>query len=181
MTALDDIRLGPNPNQVVSDLAPAEAQHLAPAVEAALLEIPEAMLKPVTQPGSRFVFQPRMLLGLLLFWYARQVYDSKTIVAELRCDLARCHLPLEHVPDTELLRRFRAENRAVLHGCLTTVLRSLAQAKMALGIIAHLSERQIAEEASRRIIMAMFVDSIESDTESPAREGPSEYFTVAKE
>ena len=181
MTALDDVRLGPNSNHTVSDLAAAEPQHVAPAVEAALLEIPEAMLKPVTQPGTRFVFQPRMLLGLLVFWYARQVYDSTTIVAELRRDLTRCHLPLEHIPDTELLRRFRSENRAVLHSCLTTVLRSLARTKMALGIITHLSDRQIAEEASRRIIMAMFADSIESDSEFLAGERPSEYFTVAKE
>lgn len=180
MTALDNIRLGSSSIRTVSDLGSTESHRLVRAVEEALLEIPDAMLRPMSKQGTRLVFQPRMLLGLLVFWYARQVYDSGTILAELRRDIDRCGFPQEDIPDAEVLRRFRSENRAVLHSCLTAVLHALAEAKMEQGIVTHLSDRQLAEEASRRIIMAMFADSIELEKSAPAEGAQMQYFPIAK-
>ena len=44
-------------------------------------------------------------------------------------------------------------------------LRFLAEQKMARGLITRVDQPRLAEEARRRIIMAMFIDSMEQDGE----------------
>ncbi len=171
MTDVKDIRLNSRPYGVsgthqLAELGHSEPHGLVRAVQEAVREIDATMLKPVAEPGSRFVFQPRALLGLLAFWYTRQVYDSVTILAKLRQDLARSNFLCERVPDVDTIRRFRSENRGPLHYCLTNILRCLAKERMLQGLVTHVSETQLAEEANRRIIMAMFTDSLELDKKS---------------
>ena len=77
----------------------------------------------------------------------------------------------DEFPDARTLCRFRRENRESLHRCLTATLRFLVEQKVAAGIVTKMSEAQLAEEASRRIIMAMFVDSMDLE-ENPQADAP---------
>ena len=67
------------------------------------------------------------------------------------------------MPDARTLRRFRRENREALLTCLKAGLRFLNEQKVAQGLLTHVNEARLAEEASRRIIMAMFTDSMSMD------------------
>ena len=67
----------------------------------------------------------------------------------------------EDFPDARALRRFRAENHAALHDCLTAVLQWLAEQKKIAGELTKINGPQLAQEASRRITMAAFADSVE--------------------
>ena len=63
-------------------------------------------------------------------------------------------------PGPRVLRRFRRENRAALHACLVDVLRfELRSQPEANGY--RSAEDSVEEEATRRITMAMFIDSME--------------------
>ena len=44
-------------------------------------------------------------------------------------------------------------------------LRFIGEQKISLGVLTKVSDTQLAEEASRRIIMATFIDSMELDGE----------------
>ncbi len=52
---------------------------------------------------------------------------------------------------------------------------------MLRGIVTHVSETHLAEEANRRIIMAMFTDSLELDKECLTQTDLEPCFIVAKE
>ena len=71
----------------------------------------------------------------------------------------------ETLPDADALRRFRIENRGALHCCLMAALRFLMEEKISAGTLTRINRLQLAEEASRRIVMAAFVDSMELDGE----------------
>lgn len=186
MTALNEVQthwrsMYASPVHALPELADSEPDELVHAVEAAAGEIEESALASVTQQGSGIVFQARDMLVLLTFWYTHQVYGSAEIVTRLSRDLARFHFRCEHLPDAQTLRRFRADNRAALHTCLTSVLCFLAREKMLRGIVTHVSESQLAEEATRRIIMAMFTDSLELNKECVTQTELEPCFVVAKE
>ena len=70
------------------------------------------------------------------------------------------------LPDACVLRRFRAENREAIQRCLTAALHFLVEQKISSGLVTKVNLPQVAEEARRRIITAMFVDSTEQDEES---------------
>lgn len=151
------------------------------AVEAAIRTVYEAALTRVAPPEAGPAFQPKSLLALLTFWYARQVYGSAEIASRLRANLGSRYVCEREIPDARTLRRFRCANREALDACLKRTLRYLAEEKIAEGFITHISEKHIAQEASRRIIMAMFTDSIELD-KTPDPEAPAELcFIVANE
>jgi hypothetical protein len=106
--------------------------------------------------------QPATLLTVLAYCYALQIYGSAEIEALLRHDanLRRiCH----QFPDAGVIRRFRRENRESLRVCLEAALRFVAEQKVAQGIISRVNETSLAEEARRRIVTAMFIDSMELD------------------
>jgi hypothetical protein len=102
---------------------------------------------------------------VLAFSYARQIYASDEIETFLRADRNFGLLCREQMPDARTLRRFRRENREALLACVKAGLRFLAAQKVAQGLITHVNETRVAEEASRRIIMAMFTDSMAMDKE----------------
>jgi hypothetical protein len=138
---------------------------LAHAVELAVGQIDEALLTPVADQRSSETFQAGKVLALLTYCYARQIYSSTVIAAQLRRDFNAFKLADDGLPDGRMLRRFRCENRGPLDHCLRAALIFLAEQKIKQGFVTHVREAHIVQEASRRVIMAMFTDSLEMEPE----------------
>ena len=113
-------------------------------------------------------FTPQQLLALLTYCYARQIYRSSVIAWLLRHDQELIRLCPDGLPNAEQIQRFRSENREVLRSCLAAALRFLLEKKIAAGVLTRISETQTSEEAGRRIINAMFVDSTGPDGGTPS-------------
>ena len=145
---------GPKPDS-------AAPHSLAQAVEVAVHKVDTNFLRPIASTDARLAFQSRTLLALLTFCYARQVYSSTVIASQLRREFNSLRVHGDDVPDAPALLRFRCENRGPLSFCLKLALRFLAEDKIRQGIVTHVKEAHIEQEADRRIIMAMFTDSLE--------------------
>ena len=63
-------------------------------------------------------------------------------------------------PSARVFRRFRRENRQALQSCLERVLRFVMAPEMSLELVG-VSDQQVALEASRRMGIAMFMDTME--------------------
>src|SRR2546423_8017909 len=59
---------------------------LAHAVERAAAALDDSVLKPVAPVEAGLAFQPRTLVAVLAYSYARQIYASAEIEKSLRCD-----------------------------------------------------------------------------------------------
>ncbi len=152
---------------------------LAQAVEVAVDKVDATSLNSVAPADNGLAFQSRTLLALLTFCYARQVYSSAAIAAQLRRDLDSLRADRGEVPDASTLLRFRRENQRPLSFCLGLALRFLADEKIRQGFVTHVKEAHLVREASRRIVMAMFTDSLELG-KLPAPESPLDLrFAVA--
>ena len=167
MTALDPKANGPP----YTNRRPQTADHfhlqaLAEAVVAAAWQIDETMLAPLDATEGKPLLNPRAILAILTFCYAHRIYGSAEVAARLRSDSSCRRLCEDKVPDANSLRRFRAQNRLALNFCLKAALRFLAEEKMAQGLVAGVKEERLAREASRRIVMAMFTDSLDLDNTS---------------
>ena len=137
-------------------------QPLTQAVRSAVSEIEEAALQRVARPDAGVAFEPRTLLALLSYCYARDIFGSAEIEDVLRRDVNFRQICNNEFPGARLIRRFRRDNREALHRCLTRALRSLAEG----GPQTVSSESvcaAIAEDATRRIMKAMFIDSMQTD------------------
>ena len=140
-----------------------EPRSLEQAVEKAARALDENMLTPVAPVEAGLAFQPRTLVAVLAYSYARQIYRSADIEHSLRCDANFRQLGCGATPDARSLRRVRRENREALMVCLRDALLFVAEQKLAQGFVAKINRMNVLEEASRRIIMAMFTDSMEMD------------------
>jgi len=136
---------------------------LAQTVQAATRNVDGNTLRPVAPLDGGLACQPRTLLTVLTYCYARQTYGSAEVVARLRRDSGLAQFCHGELPDARTIRRFRRENREPLQRCLEAALRFVAEQKVAQGIVTRVKESEIAQEARRRIIMAMFVDSMDQD------------------
>ena len=145
-----------------------ELRALVTAVQAAVRRVDENTLKSEARHESGPAVHPKVLLALLSFCYARQTYGSQAVVAWLRREGSFHQFSPDALPDASALCRFRRENREPLQRCLSETLRLLAEEKVAAGVVTKVSEASLAEEASRRIIMAMFVDSMELEGQPQA-------------
>jgi len=141
---------------------------LAEAVEMAVEQVDAGLLRPLAGPASSLVFQASTILGLLAYSYARQVYSSATIAAQLGRELRPFRFSETDVPDAQALQRFRAANREPLAFCLRSALLFLAEEKIQQGFVTHVKRAHINREAGRRIVMAMFTDSLEAPEECRA-------------
>jgi len=138
---------------------------LARAVHTAVESVDERSLRPVVQDCARIAVKPKVLLTLLSYCYANQVYGSTDIAHALeRCVENREYFD-DATPDAWLIRQFRQDNREALQNCLTAALRFAAAEKVRAGAVTRFSEAQLVEEAKRRIIMAMFIDGMAMDGE----------------
>ena len=148
-----------------------DPRRLAAAVQTAVAGVDEGKLEPVARLETGQAIRPKLLLALLTFCYARQTYGSAEVADWLRREVNIRLFPVDEYPDARTLCRFRRENREALHRCLTATLQFLGEEKMAAGVVTKVSEARLAEEASRRIIMAMFVDSMEQE-DKPRADAP---------
>jgi hypothetical protein len=101
------------------------------------------------------------MLALLTYCYARQIYGSADIAGLLARDANLCKACQTEFPGAGLIRQFRNDNRQAIHTCLTAALSFLARQKVDAGIVTRVNEAALAEEASRRLTMAMWMDSME--------------------
>jgi len=154
-------RLHPTRRVPMPDQFAAETHSLAQVVQAAALSAPTGTRDSLAQLAvSGPPFAPRQLLVLLSYCYAQQIYSSKVIESLLRHDEDVIRLCPEGLPDREDMRRFRQDNREAIFFCLKAALRYLFDKKTAAGLVSRMSEAQLAEEANRRIITAIFLDSM---------------------
>jgi len=137
-------------------------QPLTRAVRSAVSEIEEAALQRVARPDAGLAFAPRTLLALLSYCYARDIFGSAEIEDVLRRDVNFRQICNNEFPGARLIRRFRRDNREALHRCLATALRSLAEGGPQT-VSSESVSAAIAEDATRRIMKAMFIDSMETD------------------
>src|SRR5690242_4775026 len=133
---------------------------LAKVVEGAVRAVDSKTLTPVAPLDAGFAFQPKALLALLALSYARQIYSSTDIESSSRGDSNFRLLCRGQYPNARILRRFRRANRKPLLTCLKIALRFLAEQKVTQGLVTHVNEVHVTEEANRRIVMAMFTDSL---------------------
>jgi hypothetical protein len=147
------------------------ARSLAQAVGAAVGQVDARALNDARRLQVPAVFQARSLLALLTFCYARQVYSSNAIAARLRREFGSFRVDGNELPDALMLLLFRRDNRGPLGFCLRSALHFLAAEKVRQGFVTRLKEAHITEEASRRITMAIFTDSVEME-DKPAAISP---------
>lgn len=135
---------------------------LTQAVRSAVRGIEEAALQPVARRDAGLAFEPRTLLALLSYCYARDIYGSAEVEDVLRRDANFRRICNNEFPGARVIRRFRRDNREALHRCLTAALRALAEGEPKT-VESEAAGMAMAEDASRRIMKAMFIDSMESD------------------
>jgi Transposase domain (DUF772) len=173
-TNLDLNRRGARGLQGTKDFNSPGPASLPEAVKAAVTAVHESGLVPLACSGNG-----RALLALLTFSYARQIYASSDVAARLWSDPSVRDLCGDALPDVWTLRRFRGENREALASCLRAALRFLAGRKLAQGFVTRVCEAHLAEEARRRITMAMFLDSLELDKDRATDEPPEPGYLLA--
>jgi hypothetical protein len=131
-------------------------------VRSAVRAIEEAALRPVARRDAGLAFEPRTLLALLSYCYARDIFGSADVEDVLRRDVNFRQMCNNEFPGALVIRRFRRENREALHRCLTAALHLLAEGEPQT-VSRESVETALAEDASRRIMKAMFIDSMETE------------------
>jgi transposase len=126
--------------------------------------VAENTLRPVTRRDSGVAHQPRVLLALLTYCYARGIYGSTDIERVMHKDKLFRALCREEFPDARMLRRFRRENRPALQSSLSLVLRLAAPNAEKGRAEESWNAEQSAEEALRRLDMAACMDTLDMET-----------------
>lgn len=130
------------------------------AIRTALDTIDPRELQPVAPGDAGAAFQPKALLAAIIYCYARQMYGSSDIETLLAGHVDDQPFGQNTWPDAHLIQEFRRKNRKAIQLCLMTALWILGQQKVRDGTVTKVSDKHLEEEASRRIIMAMFTDSM---------------------
>ena len=121
-----------------------------------------ATLRPVARSFSNLAFQPSAMLAIMTYCYVRQIYRSSEIARALAQNVPLASICHQELPNTGTIRQFRNQNGHAIRACLTEALSFLARQKVEAGVVTKVNEAALAEEANRRLIMAMCSDS--SDT-----------------
>ena len=103
----------------------------------------------------------KVLLALLAFCYAREVYGSQRIAKSVARNRTFRGLCGSRLPDARAISEFRDHNRVALNRCLTAILRFLARGRIGAAALLPATEIFVADEAKRRIIMAACIDRLE--------------------
>ena len=139
----------------------AESDAFNQAIRAAVNTVDPNTLHPVAPNNAGPAFQPKELLASIIDCYARQIYGSTEIEVRLASNTDTRPFGLTGWPDAHLIQEFRRDNRKPIQLCLMTALWLLGQQKVKDGTVTRVNTTNLAAEASRRIIMAMFTDSME--------------------
>jgi hypothetical protein len=146
-----------------SPVAGGGPQTLLQAVQAAVEKLNLTILQPVARSFSNLACHPKFMLALLTYCYARQIYRSADIARALATDTPLANACQNQCPSTAMISQFRDHNRQAIRACLTAVLSFLARQKVDAGLITKVNEANLAEEASRRLIMAMCADKTDTN------------------
>lgn len=160
------IHVRPNPRlDIPSRDAPArtEPSSLAQAVQAAVRDIAEHTLWKVARTDSGLAFQPKVLLAVITYCYAQEIYGSEAVEDLIRRDAEFRQLCRNEFPDARLIRAFRKHNREAVQSCLVATLSHLAAPEGALTRKLEPSEAELSEEADHRLAKAMFIDRMDLD------------------
>ena len=160
-----NFRPAPAINPTARDSRAREALSLTQAVQTAVREVDETLLRRVARTDAGLAFQPKTLLAMLTYCYARGIYGSGEVEDLMRRDVNFRELCHNEFPDARVIRRFRRHNRELLHSSVMLTLQLLYEQNMTQGAIARINDLQIAEEANRRITMAMFMDTLDLDND----------------
>ena len=133
---------------------------LSQAVRQAVRAVDDCALRRVARLDAGIAFAPRTLLAVMTYCYAKGIYGSADIEDVLRRDKPYRELCRNEFPGPRVFRRFRRENREVLQSCLERVLRFVMASEMAPESVG-VGAGEAALEASRRMGVAMFMDSME--------------------
>jgi len=119
-------------------------------------------LRRVARVDAGLAYQPKILLSIVAYCYAWEVYGSEDIEGWMRRDALFRKACRGEFPDARLLRSFRRHNSAAIEQCLAAALRWLAQnSGMAPEMTAD--EDRFTAEAQHRLEMARFIDCLELD------------------
>lgn len=156
-----------SPSRVLSAEAstspPESEMSLARAVRQAVQATDGSQLRYVARRDAGLAYEPKTLLALLSYCYARDILGSADVEDALRRDANFRQLCNQEFPGARLIRRFRRENREALQRCLASVLRSLAGPPAAPANGESASDVSYTDEASRRMMKAVFIDSVMAD------------------
>src|SRR5436190_8395930 len=144
---------------------PKPATSLHAAVQDAVRGINQRTLSRVASPDAGVAFQPVTLLALLTYCYAHEIYGSRDVDDLMRGDRNFRKLCGQEFPGPRVIQRFRKENREAIHDCLCAALSNQYSRNIAAGRVTRIHEEHIADEATRRIIMAMFIDNMELNSD----------------
>jgi hypothetical protein len=136
-------------------------ESLTEVVEAAARAIDDGTLNPTAGRQRLSSLDAKRLLALLTWCYVREHYSSAEIHARLR-RAGAAELWDSGLPDMAAISQFRLFNRHALEACLKVALRHLAAQKVAEGFITRINDEHIAAEASRRIVVSMFTDCVDT-------------------
>jgi hypothetical protein len=135
-------------------------QSVSQAVQLAIRGVEDHALQRVARADAGPAFEPRMLLVIMTYCYAKEIFSSADIEEFLRMDQRYRNLFRNEYPDARVFRRFRRENRQVLQSCLARTLRFVLSAALPPEAEAP-GETQISLEAAHRMTKATFIDSME--------------------
>ncbi len=144
-----------------SRASPATAQSLIQTVQAAVRTLDQRALRPLGPNFSGMAFQPKVLLALLTYCYARKIYSSMDIEEMMGRDTAFCEACQYEFPGARIISQFRNYNRPAIRACLIAALTFLSNQKVEEGILGKVNEACIAVEAARRLVMAICIDNLE--------------------
>jgi hypothetical protein len=136
---------------------------LTQAVRAVVRRTDEATLRPIARRDAGFAYEPKTLLTLLSYCYARNIFASADVEDALRRDAIFRQLCNNEFPGARMIRRFRRENREALQRCLADVLQTIAPPSRPAAPGPEMNRVDADEEACRRIMKAVFIDSMASD------------------
>lgn len=134
--------------------------NLSTTVQSAVRNIEDQTLAPLAGRAGRPATDAKRLLALLAWSYARELYSSAEIHSRLRRGWT-AELWEHGIPGADEIKRFRAENRRALETCLQMALRYIAGQKVTEGFVTKFEESHVSAEAKRRIVAAIFIDSLE--------------------
>ncbi len=133
-----------------------EPANLTQAIHAAVRAIDENTFRRVARVDAGIAFEPKALLALLTYCYARGIYGSEDVEDMLRRDSHFRAICRDEFPGALHFRRFRRYNRQALHLCLIAALRFLGRNTKCAET--HGDADAMPEEAERRIENAILID-----------------------
>jgi hypothetical protein len=136
---------------------------LMEAIQSVTQQIPETQLRPITTRAIAPPFRPSVLLALLTYCYATDVFSTSEICDQVLKDAACAEICNGTFPPACALRTFRDNNRQELEKCLASALCFVEERNAVENLSSPLDLAAIAEEAKRRIIMAACLDRMELD------------------